>query len=144
MKPKGFVALLLGGLIAVVTAVAHMSCIVFGPSCFKAQLAPPHIIRSAMEGTSTAAIETTIVSSLFLACALFAVSGAGLIRRLPFLKSALITISIICLVRGLATIPLSFYEPVLKSTYGIISGFIWFLAGCLYLYGFLWVRQTRL
>ena len=79
VKSKGFVALLLGALIAIVTAVAHMSCIVIGPSCFKAQLAPPHIVRSAMEGTSTAVIETIIVSSLFLACAFFAISGAAVI-----------------------------------------------------------------
>lgn len=108
MARKGMVALLTGAFIATFTALAHLSCDLFGPRCYKAQLAP----------------------------SVFACSGAGIIKRLPLLKTALATIALICLVRGIATIPLTFYGPVLPSPFSIVVGVIWFLSGCLYLYVF--------
>lgn len=144
MRMKGVVALTAAALMAVVTALAHMSCIFLGASCYKAQLAPPLIVRSAVEGTLVAPIGTILVSSLFLACALFAISGAGMIRRLPLTRIALMTISIVCLVRGLATIPLFLYAPALTSTFDIVAGGIWFVVGCLYLYGFYCDRKRTL
>lgn len=142
MNSKGVIALSIGALIATSTAIAHLSCIFIGPSCYKAQLAPPYIIRSAIEGTLVAPIGTAVVSSLFLACALFAVSGAGLIKRLPLLKLALVTISVLCILRGLVTIPSSFFFPAMASTYSLVAGIVWFVAGCLYLYGYRCVSQV--
>ncbi|MCG9760221.1 MULTISPECIES: hypothetical protein [unclassified Pseudoalteromonas] len=37
--------------IAIFTAVAHLSCIYLGASCYRAQLAPTDIIDSAIAGT---------------------------------------------------------------------------------------------
>ncbi|EWH08387.1 hypothetical protein DS2_17637 [Catenovulum agarivorans DS-2] len=80
-------------LIAVFTAIAHMSCIYLGPSCYQAQMAPPDLIESAQNGTLLAPIATVIVSALFLICGLFALSAAQIITRLPFLTAASYSIS---------------------------------------------------
>ncbi|MEJ2611014.1 MAG: hypothetical protein P8179_13235 [Candidatus Thiodiazotropha sp.] len=142
MNKKGIIALILVALIATFTALAHLSCIFLGPSCYKAQLAPSEIIQSAIDGTFLAPVSTVVISALFLLCAVFAVSGAGFIKKLPLLKPVLITISGLCLVRGIVTIPFSFLFPEMVSTFSIVAGFIWFLSGILYLYGFIHVRSS--
>jgi hypothetical protein len=142
LNKKGIIALILVALIATFTALAHLSCIFLGPSCYKAQLAPSEIIQSAIDGTFLAPVSTVVISALFLLCAVFAVSGAGFIKKLPLLKPVLITISGLCLVRGIVTIPFSFLFPEMVSTFSIVAGFIWFLSGILYLYGFIHVRSS--
>ncbi|MEJ2612574.1 MAG: hypothetical protein P8179_21570 [Candidatus Thiodiazotropha sp.] len=142
MNKKGIIALILVALIATFTALAHLSCILLGPSCYKAQLAPSEIVQSATDGTLLAPVSTVVISALFLLCAVFAVSGAGFIKKLPLLKPVLITISGLCLVRGVVTIPFSLLFPEMVSTFSIVAGFIWFLSGILYLYGFRHVRSS--
>jgi hypothetical protein len=142
LNKKGIIALILVALIATFTALAHLSCIFLGPSCYKAQLAPSEIIQSAIDGTFLAPVSTVVISALFLLCAVFAVSGAGFIKKLPLLKPVLISISGLCLVRGIVTIPFSFLFPEMVSTFSIVAGFIWFLSGILYLYGFIHVRSS--
>ena len=122
--------------IAVLTAIAHMSCIYLGPGCYQAQMAPPGLIESAKNGTLFAPIVTVIVSGLFLVCGLFALSAAQRITRLPFLTAASYSISALCLIRGIATIPLSFIFPHMVSGFSITAGAIWFVAGLLFLFGF--------
>ncbi|WP_440903075.1 hypothetical protein ACMZOO_09170 [Catenovulum sp. SX2] len=124
--------------IAGFTAFAHMSCIYLGPSCYQAQMAPTELIESAKNGTLLAPIATVFVSALFVICGLFALSAAGLIKRLPLLTTASYSISAVCLVRGLATIPLSFIFPQMVSGFSVVAGITWFIAGLLFLIGFCW------
>ena len=88
-----------------------MSCIFLGESCYRAQLAPEIIIQSAANGSLLAPVATTFVSSLFLLCAVYALSAAKMIMKLPLLKTAIYTISIVCILRGLAIIPLWLAYP---------------------------------
>ncbi|TQV65835.1 hypothetical protein FKG94_27915 [Exilibacterium tricleocarpae] len=125
MSNRGKISLLLGGLIALATAIAHASCIFFGPECFEAQMAPPALIESAKSGTWIAPVSTLIVSSLFILCSLFALSGAGTIKKIPLTYLALLAIAVLCILRGLSTIPLSLVFPEMVSTFSLISGFIW-------------------
>ncbi|WP_206052594.1 hypothetical protein [Neptunomonas marina] len=141
MNLKGVLALSIGALIAIATAVAHLSCIFLGPSCYQAQMAPPEIVQSATEGTLLAPMATLIISFLFLVCAVFAMSGAGFIKKLPFIEPVLATISGLSLLRGLATIPSSYAFPEMVSAFSITAGLIWFVAGLLYFYGFRSLRQ---
>lgn len=143
MKLNTVVSLTLGALISAGTAIAHLSCIVLGPSCYKAQLAPPEIIQSAIEGTWLAPVGTTLVSMLFLLCSLFALSGAGLIRKLPLLNIALLSIAVLCLFRAIATIPASYLFPDQVNTFSIAAGFVWFISGSLYLYGYYHLRKNN-
>jgi len=127
--------------IAVVTAVAHMSCIILGESCFRAQLAPEAIVQSAIEGSWIAPVGTTLVSVLFVVVACYAVSAAKLIKRLPLLKLAVFTISGLCLLRGLATLPIAHLHTDKITVFVIVAGLLWFLSGALLISGYFLVNQ---
>lgn len=132
----GHLFLIIAAAIAIFTALAHMSCIFLGESCYRAQLAPELIIQSAANGSLLAPVATTFVSSLFLLCAVYALSAAKIIMKLPLLKTAIYTISIVCILRGLATIPLWLAYPEMFSSFPIIAGVTWFISGMLFLIGF--------
>ena len=96
----GLLFLSIAAVIAILTALAHMSCIFLGESCYRSQLAPEVIIQSAVNGTLLAPVGTTFISSLFLLCAIYALSAANVIMKLPLLKTAIYSISILCILRG--------------------------------------------
>ena len=132
----GLIFLSIAAGIAIFTALAHMSCIFLGESCYRSQLAPEAIIQSAVNGSLLAPLGTTFVSSLFLLCAIYALSAANIIIKLPLLRTAIYSISTLCILRGLATIPLWLAYPEMFSSFPIISGAIWFISGVLILLGF--------
>lgn len=140
-KKKGKFLLFLVALISIGTAIAHMSCILLGPQCYAVQMAPPEIIESAKNGTLLAPIGTSIVSLLFVIVALYSMSSAGVIKKLPFLSVGVYVISTLCVVRGLATIPSSFIFPEMVSTFSILAGIVWFFTGIMFYLGHKNVQQ---
>ena len=96
----GVAALLLVAAIALVTAVAHLSCIALGESCYRGQLAPEVIVNSAIQGTWLAPVGTILVSALFVMCSVYAVSAAKIIRPVPFLRLGIFVIAGMCILRG--------------------------------------------
>lgn len=132
----GFIFLCIGAGIAIFTALAHVSCIFLGEGCYRSQMAPEFIIRSAENGTLLAPACTIIVSLLFLVCGLYALSAANVTVRLPLLNAAMYSIATVCILRGLATIPLALAFPKAVGAFAIISGTTWFLTGILFLFGF--------
>ena len=128
--------------ISVFTALSHLSCIVLGESCYRAQLAPEPIIQSAINGTMLAPVGTIFVSALFLLCAAYALSAAKLIIKLPLLSTAVYTISMLCLLRGVATIPLSLMYPDMVTNFSMLAGALWFISGVLILLGLRFANAT--
>jgi len=137
MNYKATVALSICALMGLITAISHMSCIFLGPECFKAQLAPSALIESSRNGTLLAPIATIIISFLFILCSAFSLSATGVIKKLPFTYYALGTLAILCTIRGIATIPLSLIFIEMVTTFSLVAGFIWFVVGLLYVYGFM-------
>jgi hypothetical protein len=84
--------LMSAGVIAAASTIWHLLCIVGGPSWFAFARAPQQIIDSAQQGTLLAPLGTIVVAALMFACTVFSFSAAGLIRKVPLLKSALMTI----------------------------------------------------
>jgi hypothetical protein len=83
-----------------------------------------------MPGLLTAAI------ALILAVwALYAFSGAGLIRRMPLLRTALVLITGIYLLRGLALVPMLALKPQLVDTFAIASSLVVLAYGIAYAVG---------
>jgi hypothetical protein len=133
--------LISAGVIASASAIWHLLCIFGGPSWFAFARAPQQIIDSAQQGTMIAPIGTVIVSSLMFACSVFAFSAAGLIRRVPLLKSALITIAILCTLRGLIGIP-TFVTSTGLDIWQIVASTVWFYVGICFIAGS--IEQYRL
>ena len=120
--------LISAGVIASASAVWHILCIFGGPSWFAFARAPQQIIESAQQGTLLAPIGTLIVAGLMFLCTVFAFSAVGFIRKVPLIKSALITIAILCTLRGLIAIPM-----LVTSTgvdlWEVIASTVWLYVG---------------
>ena len=129
-------AMIFVALVAVLVVVAHMSCIWLGPECFHLQRAPLSIIESSKNGTWFAPVGTASVSSLFLVCAFYALSGGKIIRKLPLLKVGIYTIGTICIARGILVIPILYMHPHLRSLFEIFALIIWFICGILVIWGY--------
>ncbi|WP_441004621.1 hypothetical protein [Pseudocolwellia agarivorans] len=138
--------LISAGVIASASAIWHLLCIFGGPSWFVFARAPQQIIESAQQGTMLAPISTVFVASLMFACTVFSFSAAGLIRKVPLLKSVLITIASLCMLRGLITIAsLCMLRgliaiPTLATSTGldiwqIVASTAWFYVGICFLAG---------
>lgn len=132
----GKILLILGALIAIGTAIAHTSCIYFGVECYRVQMAPDFVVESAQKGSYLAPIAALFISSIFVVFGLYAISAAGVIRKLPFLKFAIYSIGIISVIRGLLPLQLWLRHPDKVDNYVFNAGIIWLVAGLLYLLGY--------
>lgn len=101
--------------------------------------------QMAEQGSSLIIILTLILALIFAIWALYAFSGARLIRPFPLLGAALIVISVIYLLRGLFLG--SEIKMVMNEGYPfrfVVFSSISLLAGVLYLIGYLKLRRLRL
>jgi hypothetical protein len=138
MKEKGGVLfLILAAFIAIGTAIAHMSCIFVGPECYAAQMAPAQIIESAKNGTYLAPVGTILASSIFVVLGLYALSGARIIGKLPFLSLVIYTIAMLCIIRGVLPLQLWLRHPEKVNNIVFYTGTVWLITGLLYLFGYL-------
>lgn len=126
--------LISAGLIASAAAIWHLLIIFGGPGWFTFTRAPQPIIDSAKQGTLLAPIATVIIASLMFACSAFAFSAAGLISKIPLLKPALITISGLCSVRALSSIPI-LITPSGLDVWELIASTVWFYVGICFIAG---------
>jgi hypothetical protein len=133
--------LISAGVIASASAIWHLLCIFGGPSWFAFARAPQQIIESAQQGTMLAPIGTIIVATLMFACSVFAFSAAGIIRKVPLLKSALLTISLLCILRALSAIPTIATSNGL-DVWQIVASAVWFYVGICFVTGS--IKQYKL
>ncbi len=140
--------LIWSGVAALAAAVIHIAAIFGGPAWYRLIGATEPIIRMAAKGHPYPVIVCLVAAALLCVCAAFAFSGAGLIRRLPLLRTALILIAAGLLIHGIAFIPLvmlwpsmmlSVYDGVGINTVLIVTSAICLLMGMGYALG---VRQA--
>ncbi len=62
------------------------------------------------------------------ACTLFAFSSAGLIRKVPLITPALVTIAVLCTLRGLMGIP-TFITAMGLDYWQIVASLLWLYVG---------------
>ena len=122
------------GVIAGLTATWHLLMIIGGVGWYGFARAPQYIIESANAKTLLAPMAAIGIAILMFTCATYAFSGAGVIRKIPLLKSALIVISLICLARGVIISPL-FYPVRLLGTWHLVASSVWFFVGICFLLG---------
>jgi hypothetical protein len=103
--------LICSGLAAIVGALIHLAAVAGGPSWYSFIGAPDSIARLAAIGHPYPTIVCVAIASVLFIWAAYAFSGAGLIRRLPFARTALVMISIMLVVRGISFIPLMAWRP---------------------------------
>ncbi len=96
----------LAGWLSVVVAVLHVVIIFLGPPAYRYFGAGEEMARQAEEGSLAPAAMTLAVAAVFVVFALYAFAGAGLLRRRPpLLRTGLVAIATIYILRGLALLP---------------------------------------
>ena len=127
--------LIAGGILSIIASFLHIAIIIGGAEWLRFFGAGEAMARMSEDGSMYPMIITFVIASVFFLWALYAFSGAKVIRRLPFLKPALIVITTIYLVRGLGVIPAYFVQPELIDAFLIWSSVICSIYGILHLIG---------
>lgn len=135
MPTFGTQALLIGGLLSAAAAVAHLACIAIGAPAYRFMGAGEKMARAAEAGKLQATLVTLAVAGILFIWAAYALSGAGLIDRLPFAKLVLPAISAVYLGRALAFPLLKPAFPENSQTFWLVSSGICLVVGLLHLYG---------
>lgn len=105
MRPPRNPALIIGGLLSVAASLLHIGCIFGGPAWYRFFGAGEGLARAAERGEAFPAVITSGIAAVLAIWAAYAFSGTGLLPRLPLLRTGLVVISAIYLLRGLVLIP---------------------------------------
>ncbi len=106
---------MVGGWLSLLAAMLHLAVITGGPDWYRFIGAGEEMAVAAERGSWMPALVTLAIAAILAVWGLFAFAGAGRIRRLPLLRTALVAIATIYLVRGLLLF------PVLLSRSGSIT-----------------------
>ncbi|MDC2889721.1 hypothetical protein [Psychrosphaera algicola] len=129
-----------GAVLTFLGCILHIAIIIGGPEWYLASGAGENMAKLAETGSIYPAFIGVILVCIFFGWSLYALSGAGVIRRLPFLKECLILISALCMVRGLYGffVPFLFDSPYVASLgvwFWVYSSTIWLVIGLFYAAG---------
>lgn len=128
--------LVAGGVLSLAAAMLHLACIVGGPDWYRFFGAGEPIARAAERGSWVPAAMTAGIAAVLAVWAAYAFAGAGLIRRLPLIRTALVVISAIYLARGsFLFMPDSFGRPDLSPAFMFWSSLIVLVYGATYAIG---------
>ena len=97
--------LVAGGVVTGAASALHVAIVVGGPDWYRFFGAGEHMARLAARGSAYPAVVTTGIAVVLGTWALYALSGAGVVRRLPLLRVALVLIAAIYLTRGVLGVP---------------------------------------
>ena len=135
MSGSGRTFLLLADAGSIAASVAHLACIVGGPDWFRAMGAGERMARMVERGAIMPLIITVIIAAILATWAAYAFSAAGLIGRLPLLRTALIAISAVLIARGLMMFAPELWRPDLSLEFKIWSSLATLVLGTLFAIG---------
>ncbi len=123
------------GLLSAVASLLHVATILGGPDWYRFFGAGEEMARAAERGSSMPGLVTAAIAAILAIWALYAFSAAGLVRRLPLVRTALVLITGVYLLRGLALFPLLALRPQPVDTFTVISSLIVLCYGVTYAVG---------
>jgi hypothetical protein len=124
-----------GGILSTLASALHIAVIAGGPAWYRFFGAGEDIARAAERGSIMPVVITLGIASLLALWAAYAFSGAGLIRRLPLLRIALVAITAIYLARGLLIIPVALFVPYPEGAFDYWSSIIVLIYGVIHAFG---------
>jgi putative oxidoreductase len=134
--------LVAGGVLTGAASLLHVGIIFGGPEWYRFFGAGERMARLAARGSIYPAVVTAWIALVLGIWALYALSGAGVIRRLPFVRLALVLIAAVYLARGILGIPLVLvaddpYARQLraKMTFMVLSSMVCIFLGLCYALG---------
>ncbi|MBT0585253.1 hypothetical protein [Alteromonas oceanisediminis] len=132
--------LIIAGCLSFVASLLHIACIFGGPDWYLFFGAGERMAQLAAAGDPYPTQVTLVIASILAGWGLYAFSGAGLIFKLPLLRTCLVLISAVYLIRGVAGLfaPFITSDPVVHQnsvTFWIVSSIICCIYGTYYLLG---------
>lgn len=124
-----------GGALSLAAALLHLAVIAGGADWYRFFGAGEELARAAEQGSLRPALITLAVASILGLWAAFAFSGAGRLRRLPLLRTALVGISAIYLARGLLLVPVAIYLPYREGAFEYWSSLVVLVYGLIHAVG---------
>lgn len=121
--------LLAGGVLSAIASLLHLGCIVGGPNWYRFFGAGERIARMAERDWWRPAPITLFIAIVLALWATYALSGAGVLPRLPLLKLGLGVITAIYLLRAFALPWMLTAMPDRSAT------FLWVSSGVVLVYG---------
>ncbi len=143
--------LVFGAGISGVASLLHVAIILGGPDWYRFFGAGERMAQLAARSSIYPNTITACIAVILCIWMLYALSGAGVIRRLPFLRVALALIAVIYLARGILGIPVVLIantpyakELAAKMTFMVLSSAICVCAGLCYAVGaaLVWRRSS--
>lgn len=121
----------------VAAALAHLACIAIGPKAYLLMGAGPSMAQAAARGEPRAALLTATIALVLLGWAAYALSAAGVIRRLPLRRTALVAIAAVLLLRGLVPLlaPALLPPNTNSATFWLVSSLLCTAMGALFAVG---------
>ena len=135
--------LVAGGVLSALASLLHLAVIVGGPSWYRFFGAGEDMARLAERGSVAPTLVTIGIASVLAVWAAYAFSGAGLIARLPLIRTALVLISAVYLLRGLILIPVLVANPGGVQPFVLWSSLIVLVYGVAYAVG-TWIAWPAL
>ncbi|HEY0129784.1 MAG TPA: hypothetical protein VGB57_00145 [Allosphingosinicella sp.] len=127
--------LVAGGILSALAAILHLAIIAGGPDWYRFFGAGETMARMAERGLLRPTFYAIAIASILAIWSAYAFSGAGLLPRLPLIRTALVAISAAYLLRGLAPIPLALLRPDLLGPFALWSSLIVLVYGICYAAG---------
>ena len=136
----GKTQLIVAGILSFIASILHISVIICGPAWYRYFGAGEGMAQLAESGSLQPAVVTSGIACVLAVWGFYALSGAGLVRKLPLLRLALCLITFVYLLRGVAGLILPFvstHPAVTKNsfTFWMVSSIICCLYGLFYLLG---------
>jgi hypothetical protein len=136
-------ALVTGGVLSAAASALHLGVIAGGPDWYRFFGAGEGMARMAEQGSWIPTVVTLGIAAVLAVWSAYAFAGAGLLRRLPLMRTALTLISAIYLLRGLALIPAFILNFGGVTAFSIWSSLIVLVYGLAYAVG-TWVAWPAL
>ncbi len=135
MNPPGNPWLILAAGLSALAALLHVGAVVFGATWYRFLGAGEQMARMAAAGRLYPTVVTLAIAAVLLVWSLYALSSAGVIGRLPLLRTALCAITAIYLLRAVAFLPLMTIIPGNSLTFWLVSSGICLVFGLVHLVG---------
>ncbi len=127
--------LILAAILTGIAALVHLGCVIFGGDWYRFLGAGEQMARMAEEGLWYPTLVTLAIVLVLLIWSLYALSGAGIIFKLPLLRLGLIVISLIFLFRAFGFVLIMPMFPENSMTFWLISSGICLMIGTLFALG---------
>ena len=127
--------LIVGGCLSLIASLLHIGVIIGGPDWYRFFGAGEGMAQMAERGSLYPAIVATGIALILAIWAWFAFAGADLVWKPPLLRTGLVVISMIYLLRGLVLLPMLVLAPDKVNAFAIWSSLIVLAYGLFYAIG---------